>query len=285
MMILPKWEVLKMGKFKFDGNWEIKIVLDKFYSTNRISDEENRRDETNLTICDKYGDLDPDPTKQQINAIDYLLSEQNQIEIIYSIINYLNEEIYPHYQKNVLPKEDYPNSYPDVKTLADFQNYFRLISIEIGFNSKDDFAYYSLIFDINLLDTEHGLSLDMHKKRCVDHGPGEGTDNQKIIEELKLPSNLADKLNSLMSNEAAVIYKAHPKYNKLKPWQKYANSRFPFNAYKKNEDDLIIKSIEEGLCEISQFKWIYQYAKRDNRIKLIKYFEQFEYFRTKKDNT
>ncbi len=274
-----------MENFVFNGDWEIEVNLKHFelyfikvYSDRPELKEQRINKDIYLRICDQQGDFDPDPNPGQINAINYLLQESNQIAIIHSIVKYLNDVIYTDYDhEDFLPKADNPNAYPTVHTLADFQKYFRLEAINVYFLEKENFAYYSLTFGVKLLDDEHGLCIDLHKDRCIEHGPGEGTNQEKIVADL--PPGAFKKCNYSIEKEKAIFHQPHLKYNKLKPWQVDANERFPYNAFKNKEDELLMKCYNDGIYPNSKFKYIYLYAKRDNRNNLVEFFERFDYFK------
>lgn len=248
-------------EFKFNGDWETELYLEEFGKT------------IDIWIHDQYGSYSPDPKKEQLKTIDFLLDKDNQIELINSIIDYLETDIYPYYQKHEETFKEAPNRYPEIKSKEDFINYFRLQFIEIFPNIKDDFAYYTLKFDAVKLESEHGIAIDMHKARCVEHGPGEGTNTEKICEELNITEHLGNKINQLINKEKPIIHKPHPKYNKLLPWQVDANRRFPINAYRELEDKEVIEAFKKEGLDLKSNKWLYQYAKRDNRQILIEYFE------------
>lgn len=279
-----------MELFKFTGEWETEIKLRQFepyhvsvYKPTGRQLEKRYASSFYMRIVDWYGDMSPDPTAAQLNTIDYLQQEDHQLEIINSIIKYLKDDIYPFYQANVLPKKEYPKSYPNVQTIEDFYSYFRLEAITIYYHAKDDFAYYNLTFGVNLLDDEHGICIDLHKNRCIDHGPGEGSEYLNISKELNLSSDVVNKLNQRMNSEPAILHTPHPKYNVLKPWQVDANQRFPMNAYRNKEDDLLIDFIKnkESKHTIQRYIYIYQLAKKDNRTKVLDYLRSFEYFNDK----
>ncbi|MEH0157312.1 hypothetical protein V6R21_24575 [Limibacter armeniacum] len=272
-----------MKDFKFSGNWSSYINLHHFdtyyskkYSASGVELEQKQGNEIKLVFADEYQDFDPDPKKEQINTINFLLDEKNQLSIIESIIGYLKEVIYPYYKEEIFLEEEYPQFYPEIVTIDDFQRYFRLYQISIYTLNRDNQAYYCLYFDIKLLDSEHGLSIEVHKDRSVDHGASDGTDGYIIAEELNLENNVRDLMHQIIDNEKPVLHKPDPKYGVLKPWQIDSNDRFAFNAYRTNEDDLLVEYINSGIRDIGYFKRFYELAKKDGREKIISALKDYE---------
>lgn len=272
-----------MKDFKFSGDWSTYINLHYFdtyyskkYSANGVELEKQKGNEVELVFADEYDDFDPDPKVEQINTINFLLDNKKQLSVIESIIEYLNEVIYPYYKEEIFLEEEYPQLYPQIATLEDFQKHFKLYQISIYTLNKEERAYYCLYFDVKLLDNEHGLSIEIHKNRCIDHGSSDGTDGYNLAEELNLQQNARDLMHQIIDHEKPVLHKPGPKYGVLKPWQIDANERFAYNAYKTNEDDLLIEYINSGIKDITYFKHIYEMAKKDGRGKLVSVLKEYE---------
>lgn len=274
-----------MKEFIFKGDWETLIKLDVFdtYYLKEYNGLEGKltkkvKNEVSLCISDTYGDMSPEPKPEQIATINYLLKVENQYLVIKSIIKYLNEVIYPFYKNDIFLEEEYPESYPSVKTLEDFQKYFKLDSVVIYDLSKDSQSFYCLYFNVDLLDQEHGLSIELIKDKCIDHGTNDGTDGYVLAELIGLPSpdQFSKEMHSVLDNEEAIIYKPDSKYGKLKPWQIDVNQRFPSNAYKSGEDMALIEFIKNSNKPIINFKYLFKYAQRDNRKKLIDFFSNYK---------
>ncbi|MBT31011.1 MAG: hypothetical protein CMO01_15235 [Thalassobius sp.] len=274
-----------MEEFIFNGNWETKLTLELFdayyakeYTSEGINLVKRIGNKITLVIADEYGDLDPDPKPEQLSTISFLLNPKNQTVIIHSIIKYLNEVIYPYYKKNIFLEDEYPESYPTVYSFADFQKYFRLYSVSVYSLSKDNQAYYCLYFNVDLLDQEHGLSIELIRDQCIDHGTSDGTNGYNLAQELGLPSNETARnlMHARISNELPIFYKPNPKYGTLKPWQIDANLRYPSNVYKAGKDLELIEFINNSNKPIINFKYLYNDAVRDNREELIHFFKEFK---------
>ena len=90
-----------MSVFKFDGNWETKIVVSELSkiihcSFSSFKDHTKVRKEVNMMIED-LRNLNPDPEKEQLNTIEFLQNVDHQKEIIEATFTYINEIAYPHF--------------------------------------------------------------------------------------------------------------------------------------------------------------------------------------------
>lgn len=272
-----------METFKFIGEWETTISLSAFahyyadvFTAEGKNTEKRENPTIDLIIADTYGDPAPDPSQAQLNTIHYFQEKSNQIAVIDSILRYVREDVYAFYQEHVFDLEEYPESYPPLGPREDFYRYFRLDSISIHDLVKNNFAYCSLTFQVKLLDEEHGLAIDLHRDRCLDHGPAEGTQGLKMAEELGLTGDLRAEMHELLDNEPAIFHTPDPKYGVLKPWQIDANRRFPSNAYRTGADDLLIEAIKTGKVDLSRIGYLIQRAKQDQRVKLVAFFESLD---------
>ena len=277
-----------MEKFIFKGDWETSIRLELFsqyyakkYTSEGIELIKKTKNEISLNIADEYGDVNPDPKPEQINTINFLLVKDNQLQIIKAIVKFLNDVIYPYYKSDIFSEEEYPESYPEVQTLDDFQRYFRLDSVSIYALSKGSQTYFCLYFSVDLLDDEHGLSIELIGDRCIDHGTYEGPEGYELAKDADLPPphEVQNAIHATIDNEPAILHKTHPKYGKLKPWQVDANRRFPLNAYRSGKDLELIDYIKNNDQPIKQFTYLYNYAVNDKRLVLIDFFSSFEEFK------
>lgn len=270
-----------MEQFEFNGDWDTTInlkYLKPYYIENGVGIKRvNQSDDIQLWIGDRYGDMSPDPSPEQMATIAFLLNAENQLAIIDSFIAYLKEEIYPFYQKNVFDIQEYPESYLKVNNRADFYRYFNVNAISITNIEDTESRIYTLYFGTQLLDDEHGLTVSLNGTQCLRHGAGDGSmiytkeEEQENVIKRKAYQDKLDK-------EVPIIYQPHPKYNKLKPWQEAANRRFISNAYRTYNDEEFLQAMIREQIDLKNKKYYYQRAKEDNRTLIIQYFEDQQYF-------
>lgn len=209
--------------FEFKGDWTFEQAAKKFMILNNSGS-------INFEIFDEFND-NPDPEIYQLNTVNYLLEENNQLNVLASIIEYSRNTIYPHY-KTFMWESEYPECYPALNEITDLSKLFTLNSILIKRIQHDDYAYY--VFNCySCLDHEHGITLTLYKDKVLDHG--EDWDDKKVCEHKGIDyKTYYDKAVQDYNHRELVITLPHPKYGKLKPWQKEQNEYFPMGLYHKN---------------------------------------------------
>ncbi|MDF1698306.1 MAG: hypothetical protein P1U56_20825 [Saprospiraceae bacterium] len=233
--------------FEFNGEWEFDLQLEEFKILNNseyIDDVSNASQGfVKVEIFDEFN-ANPDPEEYQLNAIHYLLDKQNQARILYNLLIYSREIIYPHY-KEFMWESEYPECYPKLNTIVDLNKLYGIYQISIKRIGHLDHAYY--IFNCNsCLDYEHGITITLHKDEVIDHG--ENWEDKKVCEHKGIDySTYSKQATKAYNHREAVLTEPHPKYGKLKPWQKNQNDRYPFELYRTNKMDEFIQAIDNGV--------------------------------------
>jgi len=233
--------------FEFKGNWTFDLELEEFrIFTNPEYKSRNQVSASGMVsfeIFDEFND-NPDPERYQINAIEYLLDPQNQGHILHNILTYSQNIIYPQYQ-TFMHEDEYPQCYPPLISKEDLDKLFGINQIIIKHIGHQNYAYYILDCS-SCLDHEHGITLTLHKDQVIDHG--EDWDDIKVCEHKGIDYKIYRKkaVNEFNSREIALV-EPHPKYNKLKPWQKEQNEFYPFGLYHKGRLQEFISELDKGV--------------------------------------
>ena len=104
-------------------------------------------------------------TEEHQNGIDYL--QNNQSEILESILTALMK-VYPEWQQRFnYSKEDKPDFMPDVTQIKDFTDLISLQTVYITSVYKDNIPYIGYLFSCSW-DSEHGLGVMTHKTRIIE---------------------------------------------------------------------------------------------------------------------
>ena len=172
--------------FIFDGNWERQIELDLlcdiFTLSGRYVDgeykEQERRNSILLKIEDSI-DYEPDPHKAQINAINYIVN--NQQDILEAFKDHILNIIFPLHRKYIDDEEIF---FPQVQSTRDLDKVLGLDQIIIHKEFKENFAYSTYVFNFFSADREHGQSITLHKTRFI--STGEDNDFKGIETDLGL---------------------------------------------------------------------------------------------------
>ncbi|MGK7391761.1 MAG: DUF6985 domain-containing protein [Candidatus Cyclobacteriaceae bacterium M2_1C_046] len=233
--------------FKFNGDWEFELKLDKFKVLNNSEyTRGSNKPSEGLFMVEIFDERNsnPDPEIYQINTINFLLDMGNQTKILKSLLKYSKETIYPHYKISVRESE-YPECYPkldDVESLNKLYGINRIIIKRIDYK---DFAYY--IFDCNTcLDYEHGIKITFYKDTVIDHG--EDWEDEKVCEHKGIDYESYQKKAVKDYNQRNLILtEPHPKYGKLKPWQSDQNQYYPYGLFHAKKDNELIKAFETGI--------------------------------------
>lgn len=239
--------------FQFDGNWEYNIelpLMSGFQERNgaytSVSSDKSNSGSFKLEFEDDLSD-NPDPYDEQLNTLNYIFENQEKIAelIITRTITEL-EQI----------KSDY-----GLENEAEYQNLNRekiksligISSILIKTIAKDGFSYFDISGGCNW-DEEHGLNILFHKDRIISFGGIDGGSTHEAEKDNGTSNNDPDRH---LRREKPQRYLPHPKYNKLKPSQKFANETFEYTLISYGYNDDFIKGVENGEIEVNG-KWMSQ---------------------------
>jgi len=260
-----------MGKFTFKGEWKFDLYLDEIsklnsdrfykYEIRQPHKEKLLKGMVPLTIYDEHTES-PDPTSEQISAINWISDNQN--EILKTIYNDLKNIVWPHYIKKWEDDSNDEHSYPKISNYQELDKALGIDSIDIHVDNTEGVSYYSLYFSF-CTDEEHGLTLIYHKNRLIDFGGIGDVDNKKLLQDQGI--SFDDWFNEQIKKKENKILKLHKpnlKYGKLKPWQKSENDYYPFGLlHADRNEDLILflksnmdlaKQIINRLIEVAEHK-------------------------------
>ena len=153
---------MKMTEFTFNGDWEIKLNLEKFIDSNSKWGDNQKSSETpnhiNLKIIDKKN-YEPDPLDEQINSIEYIINNQEKVlEDLCASFNTINKK-YGEYSGE-------HGWYPDVLTVNNLGSIFHISEVVILVEHKDEKSYVQFNGEY-AGDYEHGLILAMHNGKLI----------------------------------------------------------------------------------------------------------------------
>ncbi len=224
-----------MYKYKFDGNWYTVLTLptlskfcfEKTIKTNNIA----------LYITDER-DFYPYPTKEQINAIEYIAN--NELLIFNKVCDTMRGKIIPHWFK---VDSDYTMDLGVVlnPTNEQIKNYIGLTNLSIDIHYVNNTALVNYYFQ-SIFDTEHGLCMTFQNDNFLDFGTIGAYTHENIMtnEEFEI---YIEKLNK---RYPTTFYLPDSETGKLKPWQESANSYYPFGLLHENRNDELIKYLKEN---------------------------------------
>lgn len=236
--------------FKFNGDWEYTIelpMLSGFQERNgAYTSVSSGKPNAGLFKLEFEDDLtdNPDPYPQQLNALNFILENQEKISqaIITRALTEI-EEIKINY--GLENEEEYQNlSEQKIRSLIGIS------SILIKIISKDGFSYFDISGGCKW-DEEHGLNILFHKDRAISFGGIDGSSTHDAEKD----NGTADKeVNRHLQKEKPQKYSPHPKYNKLKPSQKAANETYELTLISNGYNADFIKGVESGEINING-KW------------------------------
>lgn len=239
--------------FEFKGDFHTRIILKEFARLDNPTlgryDNDLEQGEFGLYIDDAE-DMNPDPSAEQIKAIHYL--QQHQQEILESVFHFCKEKVIPDY-KEFLPPADYPEAYPKLAGVADLPSFIGVNEIMIKTSHKDGSAYIVLGFT-SMLDIEHGLYIIMHQLRPIGHGTMGDLEYDKMVENMnagKKPEEMPIPKEKL---EVDGIIQPHPKYGKLKPWQKSHNLYYPYKFVREDRMEELQQFFEQNSAATKKYK-------------------------------
>ena len=240
-------------KFEFNGDWEYDIELSEFSgfqdrngAYTSISSNKPNKGIFKLGFEDDLTE-NPDPYPEQLNTVKYIF--ENQAAIARSIIERTLSEL-PEILVNydLENEEGYKNLTPEkIKSLIGISTF------NIKIISKDNYSYFDISGGCNW-DEEHGLNFLLHKDRVISFG---GIDGNSTYEAQKDNGTYHQDENHHLEIEKPKKYLPHPKYNKLKPVQKFANETYEFTLISYGHNEEFIKGVESGEIDING-KWISQ---------------------------
>jgi len=242
-----------MKKYQFKGKWQDEIELEYFPNLNsdKFFGSDGRKSHKNLLLNNKIPiiitderTLDPDPIKEQINAINYILNNENKI--YQSIYTNLKEIIIPNEKKNNIDLEDEDEDvieywYPELNSIVDMEKALGIISIEIDFQYRNKIAWTKYLFEFSA-EEEHGLSMVFEKDKFLNHGTIGGYSHAGIITK----EESTNYYNKFEEPRPIQIYQPNSKYGVLKPWQKSANNFYPTGILREGRKDELIKYLNEN---------------------------------------
>lgn len=211
--------------FIFNGNWAYKISLPAFSGfqerNGAYTSKSSNNPNTGLLIIEFEDDLtdNPDPYPEQLNTLNYIFD--NQINIVNAIVS-----------KTLLELPEIIINY-DLESETQFQNLntesvkqlIGISSITIKIVSKDNFSYFDVTGGCEW-DEEHDLDILFHKDRIISFGK---IDGNSYWEAIKDNETYKEVTKAQKPKFIPKKYYPNPKYNKLKPSQKFANETFEYS--------------------------------------------------------
>ena len=234
---------MEVKTFEFDGNWEFDLELSEFKKIFSFSGNANNpkfRDKFYIKFLDRR-DYEPDPTKEQLNALQFIIN--NQTEIINSIYNHISNIVFPLHKTYIDDEEIF---FPKITSSEGLSKVLGLNDIIIHLESKDSISYVSYVFGNFSADNEHGQTITLHKLQYLHSG--ETWEYKPIYEDLNLDYKIKDREDTeeylKFRSKPLIFQKPIEKYNRLKPWQKEINELYPVRLIKNGENDRFINFIE-----------------------------------------
>lgn len=230
-----------MKKFDFEGDWEIKLNLDNFIDSNKNWPENPNRNTSQDSINIKFIDrrnFEPDPLKEQINSIEYIINNQNIVlENLCVAFNTINKK-YGEY----CGEHDW---YPDTLSIDNLGSIFYLSEIAILAEHKDGQSYIQFNGEYKG-DYEHGLIVVLHNGKLIGFDQQGGDAYNKIYEDLGEEKEVFRTYN-IETREFGInmIHSPLIKYGKLKPWQLLASAEHFDSLFRSDKSKEIMLEIED----------------------------------------
>lgn len=244
-----------MKLFKFDGNWTTEYQFDAFQglqsrrgSYTSKSSSKKSDGTISLTINDDTSEY-PDPSPQQINAINYLIKHPEEIR---AAMRKGIDSIYEDLKKQYGYDENEPETkdwFPKVDELKDYDKVFGVGNVFIQLPSKDEHSYVGIECGCTW-DEEHGLGFLLHKNRLVGIGGADEAFNWKAYKDNGTSKEVQEVLKQNSTKEP-IKFKPHSKYGKLKPTQQSANEAYESNLIRRGFNDKFKEEVEKGEIEIN----------------------------------
>lgn len=226
-----------MKNFEFNGDWQFdhslptlaKLNSNKFFPPSSSHGKKLAKGKIPIIFGEKYDDT-PDPSNEQLNTLQWI--DDNQDYIFDSLFNHIKNKIYPFYLSEIDFDEDW---FPPLNNISDLTNVLGIENLVIDTNSKNgiSFVYYTFQFSV---DDEHGIVIILHETDLIGFDQIGSIDDQKIIEDLGLDYNDYETLRlEEYEKREFKFHSPHPKYGKLKKWQKLENEKYPYELIRKNQ--------------------------------------------------
>lgn len=235
---------------EFNGDWSYEVEIpafEGFQSRGGAYTAIDSLEKNNGRIIIEFEDdlsENPDPYPEQFAALEYFINHQD--EIIKNVLNQILIElpdIIVNYDLQNDPK--YQDLTPSkIKSLIGFST----LSIMIPF--KDEISYIDLVGGCDW-DEEHGLNVLIHKERIIKVSGIDGTSFWDALDDNGTTEEVRKKMKI---KTVPKKYKAHPKYNKLKPSHKSANDTFEHSLISGGHNDIFKELVENGEIDING-KW------------------------------
>lgn len=229
-----------MEEFTFNGDWEFKLELKEFFSSNlKWSDKmDPQRAKPNVKIVDLKS-YDPDPLKEQINTINFIINNESKVlDAICKALVPINN----HYGE-MCGEYDW---FPERITTENLGEVLLIQEISILKEHKDDQAYYELSCGYKG-DEEHGLIIVMHGMQLFDFSAVGEMDYINLYKDLGERAKIFIEKN-IIENEfqAPQFQKVLPKYGKYKPWQKELLVDYLAKIFRSKENEKLKEIILSG---------------------------------------
>jgi hypothetical protein len=240
-----------MTDFKFNGDWETVLNLDKltllrndkFFEYSKDTKEKLRQGIVDMTIFDSH-DYNPDPSNEQFQAIRFI--QENEDLLLHKMFSYVKDVVYP-FMKTLIDDEEW--WFPKLESVSDLENVLGLTSIQILTLNKDSVSYFTINYNATW-DNEHGFHILFHKDRILGHGEAWGFDTKKVCEDCGADY---EKIIYDFNHWDETIFDfiaPNPKYGKLTPNQISSNERLPYRLIKKKQEEKLLHYINDGLIDI-----------------------------------
>jgi hypothetical protein len=233
------------SKFVFDGVWEsISIQLAEFAILDHPELTRGKGGEGLITFYDP-NTLAVDPAPAQMKTVEWLMDAANQRSVLVTLLPYLKNVIYPKW-KTFISAEEYPEAYPALNAVRDLRNIVGLSEISVldyQINGQAIFAIHWSSF----LDYEHGVSTVHNRETILTFGEGY---------EYELPPSAVaagryvydqpeDPSSRYSNNDDYSWYLPHPKYGKLRQWQRWHNGFLPVKMLRNHRYDELDELLEQ----------------------------------------
>lgn len=239
-----------MNQFKFNGDWEYQIEIPSFKGFQSRNGAYTSKDKESVSDgiirLEIEDDLtkNPDPYPEQLKAISFI--QENHSIIREEIIKRTLVEL-PEIIKNYGLEDE--KRFRNISK-ENVINLFGISSITILITSKNGSSYFDVSGGCEW-DEEHGLNFLMHEEKILTFGGIEGNSYWTAIKD---NGTYQETKSRKLSKQIPKKYKPHPKYNKIKPSQKFANDTFEHSLISGGYNKEFIRLVEEGEIDING-KW------------------------------
>ncbi|MBJ2176278.1 hypothetical protein JBL43_18650 [Aureibaculum sp. A20] len=231
-----------MNTYRFNGDWKFKLELEEFseiFTFDSIDALKWKRDQIDIKILDVHNE-NPCPESEQINAINYVII--NQEKIVEEVFKIVRDQLIPYY-KSILGDDS--ETFIPIKSKEDLSNYLGISSINIFNHFKNDIAYVMLYFNSFRCDSEHGINLIFHKDRFI----GTHEDFKEAYEDIGLDyketlREISNKNQKQFENKDYKFHESTSDRYSLKPWQQQENSIYPFRLLQTDQQDKFVAFME-----------------------------------------